>query len=285
MPTPTPSAVSGDARRPRPANRIARKARTARSLVSGPRPDELRGMYLDLLERAVLHTLYYPLDIGEQPEFSAEAFREALEEKQIELKPIDAQTTRAQGRDWPQYAQTMVGAKRLRNVRRCVQEVLADGVEGDLIETGCWRGGVVILMRGILAAHGVDDRDVYVADSFQGVPKPDAERYPADAGDLNYTADDLAVSADQVRDNFRRYGLLDEHVKFLEGWFADTLPTVRRQDLVGDPSRRRPLPVDDGQPRQPLPRPRSRRLHHHRRLRLGQLPGGRRRLPERARDR
>jgi O-methyltransferase len=36
----------------------------------------------------------------------------------------------------------------------------------------------------------------------------------------------LAVSRDQVEDNFRRYGLLDGRVKFLAGWFKDTLPTA-----------------------------------------------------------
>ena len=58
------------------------------------------------------------------------------------------------------------------------------------------------MMRGVLEAHGVDDRRVWVADSFEGLPKPDAERYPADASDFNYTADELAVSLEEVRANF-----------------------------------------------------------------------------------
>ncbi len=97
---------------------------------------------------------------------------------------------------------------------------------GDLIEAGCWRGGAAILMRGVLAANGVTDRDVWAADSFQGVPEPNTDEYPADAGDLNYTADQLAVPVEEVRANFERYGLLDEHVHFLEGWFKDTLPSL-----------------------------------------------------------
>ena len=42
----------------------------------------------------------------------------------------------------------------------------------------------------------------------------------------------LQVSADQVRDNFDRYGLLDERVRFLEGWFADTLSTAPIERLA-----------------------------------------------------
>ena len=119
---------------------------------------------------------------------------------------------RAEGRDWPAIALTMVGAKRLDNLHACVETVLADGVPGDFIETGVWRGGSVILMRAILKAHDVTDRTVWVADSFAGVPKPDAERYPADAGDRHWTHRELAVSLEQVRANFARYGLLDDQV-------------------------------------------------------------------------
>jgi O-methyltransferase len=31
---------------------------------------------------------------------------------------------------------------------------------------------------------------------------------------------------EQVRHNFERYGLLDDQVEFLVGWFKDTLPTA-----------------------------------------------------------
>lgn len=207
---------------------LARKARSARSRLSGPSPAQLRGEYLDLLEKAVLHTLYHPPDRGPAPEFSKKAFEQALAGTPV--APISDAETRAQGRDWPVYAQTMVGVKRLRNVRRCAQAVIADGVPGDLIECGCWRGGVAMLMRAVVKAHGADERTVWAADSFQGVPEPDPDRYPADAEDLNYTADQLAVPLEAVRANFERYGLLDDGVRFLEGWFSETLPTVSDRD-------------------------------------------------------
>ena len=101
--------------------------------------------------------------------------------------------------DWPTLAQTMVGRKRLDQLQTCVESVLRDGVPGDLIETGVWRGGSVIFMRAILAAWGAADRTVWVADSFEGLPKPDAERYPADANDRHWTHPQLAVSLEQVR--------------------------------------------------------------------------------------
>jgi len=137
---------------------------------------------------------------------------------------------RAEGRDWPASAHTMVGLKRLDNVQFCVEDVLASGVRGDLMETGVWRGGTVILMRAVLKAHAVSDRCVWAADSFAGLPPGDAAKYPLDAGHPLDRFKELACSLEAVQDHFRAYGLLDEQVRFLKGWFRDTLPgaPVRR---------------------------------------------------------
>ena len=139
---------------------------------------------------------------------------------------------RAEGRDWPPTAETMVGDARLRNVAELCAAALRDGVPGDFIETGVWRGGVTILMRAVLAAAGDTDRAVWVADSFEGLPVPDGERYTADAH-LDWSGvKALKVGADAVRANFERYGLLDDQVRFLEGWFCDTLPDAPIEQLA-----------------------------------------------------
>jgi O-methyltransferase len=134
--------------------------------------------------------------------------------------------------EWPVDAETMLTMPRLDSLVSCVGTVVRDDVPGDLIETGVWRGGACILMRAALAALGDRARTVWVADSFQGLPKPDADRYPADDGDLFWTLDALAVSLGEVMANFERYGLLDEQVRFLPGWFADTLPTAPIERLA-----------------------------------------------------
>jgi hypothetical protein len=120
----------------------------------------------------------------------------------------------------------MVGMRRLDNLQNCVIRVLEDGVPGDLIETGAWRGGCGILMRAVLKAFGDDARTVWVADSFQGLPKPSGE-YPQDDGDPHWTFSSyLGVPLDRVKQNFAQFELLDERVRFLPGWFRDTLPTA-----------------------------------------------------------
>jgi O-methyltransferase len=139
---------------------------------------------------------------------------------------------RVEGLDWPAQAETMIGLKRLQNLEDCVTDILVNGVPGDLIETGAWRGGACILMRALLKVYGDTTRKVWVADSFEGLPKPDG-RYPQDAGDRLWKNNAiLGVSLEQVKANFTRYGLLDSQVEFLKGWFKDTLPVAPIQRLA-----------------------------------------------------
>lgn len=133
---------------------------------------------------------------------------------------------RETGRDWPSRAFTMIGHARLRNFRTCIETVLRERIPGDILEAGVWRGGACILARAVLAAHAVADRRVILADSFAGLPPPDLERYPQDAGSTLHEELDLAVSVDAVRGNFARMGLLDDQVVFVPGYFRDTAPRL-----------------------------------------------------------
>jgi len=137
-----------------------------------------------------------------------------------------------EGKGWPLYAETMVGYIRLENIRYCLEDIIKNKIPGDLIETGVWRGGSVIFMKAILKANNINDRIVWVADSFEGLPKPDAEKYPADKGDQHYLWDELKISKETVQTNFNKYGLLDNNVKFLKGWFKDTLPIAPIKHLA-----------------------------------------------------
>jgi O-methyltransferase len=118
----------------------------------------------------------------------------------------------------------MIGMQRLTSLQHCVETVLADDIPGDLVECGVWRGGACILMRAVLAAYGDETRCVWLADSFAGLPRPDPAKYKADKGiRSDLAAGILGVPEAEVRANFQRYGLLDDQVRFLPGWFKDTL--------------------------------------------------------------
>jgi O-methyltransferase/8-demethyl-8-(2,3-dimethoxy-alpha-L-rhamnosyl)tetracenomycin-C 4'-O-methyltransferase len=129
---------------------------------------------------------------------------------------------REQGWDWPSKAPSMIGARRMQNVRSECERVLEEGVPGDFMEAGIWRGGASMMMRAVLKAYGIADRRVFAADSFAGFPTP-AENSP-DFGFELVGHPDFAIPLHEVKAAFARYGLLDEQVVFLEGLFKDTLP-------------------------------------------------------------
>ena len=112
----------------------------------------------------------------------------------------------------------MLGLNRLDDLQACVESVVRDGVEGDLIEAGAWRGGASMLMRATLDTLGAGDRTVYVADSFQGFPADHAR------GHLSAT-DFLAIPVEEVQASFARFGL-DAGVRFVPGFFDETLPAL-----------------------------------------------------------
>jgi O-methyltransferase len=140
----------------------------------------------------------------------------------VRCDPFDAQSAR-EGRRWPLFGYTMIGLNRLNHLEACMGDVLNRNVPGDFLEAGVWRGGATILMRAVLKARGVTDRSVWVADSFEGLPPPTGIDRTIRDPDLSGESF-LKVSLEQVRANFARFGLLDGQVRFLKGWFHETLP-------------------------------------------------------------
>lgn len=191
--------------------------------------------YLDLLARCLTRDLFLDeevrnVDLRTWPGGEPDGLRELLREQRWRVvRGGTDRETRAVGNDWPPTAETMVGLARLGNVLDCTARALADGVPGDLVETGVWRGGTAIYLRAILTALGDEERRVWACDSFEGLPVADAERYPIDVPLRLHEHAQLAVGLDAVQAAFDRYGLLDDRVRFVQGWFRDTLPGVAEE--------------------------------------------------------
>jgi hypothetical protein len=195
-------------------------------------------LYLDLLKRCLVGLIH------EDP-----AVRFTWDESGAStLVPFDREQ-RCEGRDWPSQAHTMIGLRRLENLEALTADLLEAGTPGDLLEAGVWRGGATIFMRGLLKAYGVVDRSVWVADAFArrfpvtaqegatersfvspGWPEIRAVMSGATVASEPFRARSDALwagtSYDEVRERFARYGLLDDQVRFLRGWFRETLPVA-----------------------------------------------------------
>lgn len=195
----------------------------------------IEDIYLDLLKKTLTFTLWPepPMPIDKLPyeprsvkKLVISFISRILRYKELQLVKLNEITfdQRESGVIWPQFADTMIGLKRLDNLQFCIETVIEEKIEGDLIETGVWRGGACIFMRAVLAAYKIEDRKVFLADSFEGLPKPDDSRYPVDKGDKHHLITLLAISKEEVENNFKKYGMFDDQVVFLKGWFSETLP-------------------------------------------------------------
>jgi hypothetical protein len=183
-----------------------------------PQNSNVRDLYLRLLKRSLTNTL-----------FSIEPDAD----DKLEMRYVDNFINHyMQG-----PAVSMLPLVRFDNLQNCIIDIIERKVPGDLIETGVWRGGAAIFMRAMLKIHAIADRTVWIADSFEGLPSPDAEKYPleakAHAGPvLKKAFKHFEASVDEVRRNFEAYDMLDGQVRFLKGWFRDTLPNAPIDSLA-----------------------------------------------------
>ena len=138
---------------------------------------------------------------------------------------------RIRGRDVPApgCGCTMIGQKRLENIVFLLEKALEEDIPGCYGEFGVWKGGASILAAHVLKGSG---RKVYVADSFEGLPPAKPSKFPKDRGQMMHTINHLRVSLEEVQANFARYGLLDDNVIFLKGFFETTLPNLKDTFVV-----------------------------------------------------
>jgi O-methyltransferase len=202
--------------------------------VAGPRARMDLGAPMTVTRRAAAEG--HETDAGRLRAGYLDLMRDSLIGRLNEDPPLPASkvdryydNVREQGWDWPSGAPSMIGGKRMENVRSECERAIQAGIPGDFMETGVWRGGACIMMRAVLWAYGITDRRVIAADSFSGFPVP---AQAADAGFELAAFPEFAVPLEQVKAAFVRYGLLDGQVVFLEGLFKDTLPTAPTETLA-----------------------------------------------------
>ena len=190
-----------------------------------------KNLYVDLLKKVLID--YYRVNQVEYWPVHSNFFTKTLESLFRFINKKDytichqrryVLEERIEGLDNPRYADSMIGLKRLDNIEYCFYDIINNKIEGDFIETGVWRGGATIFMKALLKANNISNKVVWVADSFEGLPKPNKEKYDADKDSTFHLWSELAISLETVKANFEKYDLLDDKVKFLKGWFKDTLP-------------------------------------------------------------
>jgi O-methyltransferase len=180
--------------------------------MTAPAAHGTREAYLDLIKRSVTNYAY----LGGESSF--EEFR-CVEHYDLKLSQWKI--------DPSSRPLSLLRKSQLDLIEKVAVALDQRGVPGDFIEAGIWRGGAVILMRALIEAYGMPGRRVFAADSFEGIPKN--ERGRNDPVDL--WADRWIAPLDEVKQNIARFGLLDDRIIFVRGFFADSLKTLSAEQF------------------------------------------------------
>ncbi len=115
----------------------------------------------------------------------------------------------------------MIDSVRAGNLLRLAQRIEEEKIPGDVVECGVYRGGSAATMARV-ATHSNLKRTVWLFDSFQGMPPVTEVDGP---GALDWVGA-LAYDARKVEKLLRQTGADLSRVRIVEGFFADTFPTV-----------------------------------------------------------
>lgn len=176
-------------------------------------PSPIRDAYIDLLKRAITNYAYLGGDTALE-DFRCVTHYD-LQKSEWKLDPLARPLT-------------LLTTPQLDLIEKAVRTVVERSVPGDLIEAGVWRGGAIVLMRALLNAYEIGDRKVVAADSFAGIPvNTRAKNDPVD----NWR-DRWVAGLEEVKQNIARFGLLDDRIEFVPGFFADTLPHLKGRQFA-----------------------------------------------------
>jgi hypothetical protein len=103
------------------------------------------------------------------------------------------------------------------------KEIDIQCVPGDVVECGVYNGGSAALTASICCKESTLHREIWLFDSFEGLPKPtdiDGEKARSCVwwchGDLS-----------KVKGIFQKLYIPESHVHIVKGWFQDTFPAIQ----------------------------------------------------------
>jgi hypothetical protein len=139
---------------------------------------------------------------------------------------------------------SMTGIPRMLALLDAVRYVVRRGIEGGLAECGVWRGGSVVAMIEVLKELGVDDRELHLFDTFEGMTEPTGH----DTSPLHPPARQMWLESDgrpwpelfnselfneeRVRETVLATGYPSERIEFVRGPVEETLPAAAPERLA-----------------------------------------------------
>ena len=142
---------------------------------------------------------------------------------------------------------TMTSVMRMRALIDGVRYCVKAGIDGDFAECGVWRGGSVLAMICTLQELGIDDRDIHLYDTFEGMTEPTEHdrstfdgaaleewREAQERGDRAYPEffGAQAFNEDDVRALVLGSGYPPERLHFVRGPVEETIPGAAPEKIA-----------------------------------------------------
>ena len=132
---------------------------------------------------------------------------------------------------------TMTSKEALFALYTAMNYVLDREIPGDIVECGVWRGGSALLAALIMKVRKVNDRKLYLYDTFQGMPTPtefDVDKYGRTGFEMiEQYGDDIGwcyASLEDVQKAFSVHSF-DFEIQFVQGDVLETLETTKPETI------------------------------------------------------
>lgn len=129
---------------------------------------------------------------------------------------------------------TITSPERIFALIESVRYVVRNGIDGNFVECGVFKGGSMMVMALVLMGEGVTDRDLYLFDTFEGMPEPSEKDVDLTGKPAIEEFSQKKISGesstwvnapiDDVRQAMATTGYPMERVHFIKGLVENTIP-------------------------------------------------------------
>ena len=129
---------------------------------------------------------------------------------------------------------TITSPERIHALIESTRYICRNSIKGDFVECGVYKGGSMMAIALSLIAEGIVDRDLYLFDTFEGMPAPEEKDIDAWGKPANETFSKLKLSdvsstwvnasLDAVKEAMALTGYPMERIHYVKGLVEDTIP-------------------------------------------------------------
>ena len=137
---------------------------------------------------------------------------------------------------------TMTSIEKMYSLYEAVNYIIARGIEGDFIECGVWKGGSAMLIAHVLNRLGVQDRKIYLYDTYEGMSPPTEEDVHILSGlsaseilERDYGGNSSLwchAGISETKSNMESTSFPMSKIEFIKGRVEDTIPETIPKNIA-----------------------------------------------------